>query len=74
MRGVNMFAKPQAKWVGVALIAIALIGLPQFLAERPIYGDINRRFLRWSEAELREYLVRDLARAGAARANLAAVG
>ncbi len=27
-----MFAKPQAKWVGVALIAIALIGLPFALA------------------------------------------
>ena len=44
---------------------IALAGLPQFLAARPIYGDINRRFLRRSEAELREYLVRDLERAGA---------
>jgi len=32
MRGVNMFAKPQAKWVGVALIAIALIALPFALA------------------------------------------
>ena len=44
---------------------IALAELPRFFADRPIYGDINRRFLRWSEAELREYLVRDLARAGA---------
>ena len=44
---------------------IALAGLPQFLAERPIYGDINRRFLRLPGAELCEYLVRDLARAGA---------
>lgn len=44
---------------------MALAGLPQFLAERPIYGDINRRFLRLSEPELREYLVRDLERAGA---------
>jgi len=32
MRGVNMFAKTQAKWVGVALIAIALIALPFALA------------------------------------------
>jgi len=46
---------------------IALAGLPQFLAARPIYGDINRRFLRLPEAELREYLVRDLERAGALR-------
>ena len=44
---------------------IALAELPQFLAERPIYNDINRRFLNLPEAELREYLVRDLARAGA---------
>ena len=44
---------------------MALAGLPQFLADRPIYGDVNRRFLRMPEAELREYLVRDLARAGA---------
>ena len=44
---------------------IALAELPQFFADRPIYGDINRRFLRMPEAELREYLVRDLERAGA---------
>ena len=44
---------------------MALAGLPQFLAERPIYGDVNRRFLNLPEAELREYLVRDLERAGA---------
>ena len=44
---------------------MALAGLPQFLATRPIYGDINRRFLHLSEAELGEYLLRDLARAGA---------
>ena len=44
---------------------IALAELPQFLAERPIYGHINRRFLHLPEAELREYLVRDLERAGA---------
>lgn len=42
-----------------------LAGLPQFLAARPIYGDINRRFLNLTEAELCEYVVRDLARAGA---------
>ncbi len=44
---------------------IALAGLPQFLAGRPIYGDVNRRFLQLPEFELCEYLVRDLARAGA---------
>lgn len=44
---------------------IKLADLAQFLAERPIYGDINRRFLRWPDAELREYLLRDLERAGA---------
>ncbi len=44
---------------------MALAALPQFLATRPIYGDINRRFLHLSEAELGEYLVRDLERAGA---------
>ena len=44
---------------------MALAELPQFLAARPIYGHINRRFLHLPEAELREYLVRDLERAGA---------
>lgn len=44
---------------------MALGELPQFLAARPIYGEINRRFLRLPEAELRAYLVRDLERAGA---------
>ena len=44
---------------------IALADLPRFLAERPIFGDINRRFLNLAEAELIDYLVRDLARAGA---------
>jgi hypothetical protein len=44
---------------------MALAELPQFLAERPIYAEVNRRFLRLPEAELREYLVRDLERAGA---------
>ena len=39
--------------------------LPQFLSERPIYADINRRFLRMPDAELCDYLVRDLERAGA---------
>jgi transcriptional regulator of NAD metabolism len=39
--------------------------LPRFLTERPIYGHVNRRFLQLSEAELREYLVRELERAGA---------
>ncbi len=42
-----------------------LAGLPQFLAERPIYGEVNRRFLRLPEAELCAYLVKDLQRAGA---------
>lgn len=46
---------------------LALAGLPQFFAERPIYGDVNRRFLHLGEADLCEYLVRDLARAGALR-------
>ena len=46
---------------------IALAELPQFLADRPIYGHINERFLRLPEAGLREYLVRDLERAGALR-------
>jgi len=44
---------------------MALAGLPQFLADRPIYAEVNRRFLRLPEADLREYLVRDLERAGA---------
>lgn len=42
-----------------------LAGLPQFLVDRPIYGDVNRRFLRLPEAELCAYLVKDLERAGA---------
>ncbi len=44
---------------------IALAELPQFFANRPIYGDVNRRFLKVSETELSDYLVRDLQRAGA---------
>lgn len=44
---------------------IARAELSQFLAERPIFGDINRRFLNLAEAELIDYLVRDLARTGA---------
>ena len=39
--------------------------LPQFLSARPIYADINRRFLGLPDAELQEYLVKDLQRAGA---------
>jgi glyoxylase-like metal-dependent hydrolase (beta-lactamase superfamily II) len=39
--------------------------LPRFLAARPVFGDVNRRFLRMSEADLCAYLVRDLERAGA---------
>ncbi len=44
---------------------IALAGLPRFLAARPVYADVNRRFLQLPDAELREYLVKDLERAGA---------
>jgi glyoxylase-like metal-dependent hydrolase (beta-lactamase superfamily II) len=44
---------------------LALAELPRYLADRPIYGDINRRFLRLTEADLHAYLVRDLERAGA---------
>ena len=44
---------------------IEVAALPQFLAARPIYADINRRFLNLSEAEMCEYLVSDLRRAGA---------
>jgi branched-chain amino acid transport system permease protein len=32
MRAVNIFANPRAKWVGVLLIAVALLGLPFALA------------------------------------------
>jgi hypothetical protein len=39
--------------------------LPQFFAMRPIYADVNHRFLQLSETELSDYLVRDLQRAGA---------
>jgi len=46
---------------------IELAALPQFLAERPIYADINRRFLRLPQVQLCEYLVKDLERAGALR-------
>jgi glyoxylase-like metal-dependent hydrolase (beta-lactamase superfamily II) len=44
---------------------IALAGLPQFLAARPIFDEVNRRFLQLPEAELCAYLVRELERAGA---------
>jgi glyoxylase-like metal-dependent hydrolase (beta-lactamase superfamily II) len=44
---------------------IEIAALPHFLAERPIYTDINQRFLRLTQAQLCEYLVRDLERAGA---------
>lgn len=44
---------------------LALADLPRFLAERPIYGDVNRRYLHLPEAELQAYLVKDLERAGA---------
>ena len=45
--------------------SIAEADLPGFLAGVPIYAEINRRFLRLSEAQLREYLVKDLERAHA---------
>ena len=44
---------------------LALDELPRVLAETPFYGEINRRFLHLSETELREYLLKDLQRAGA---------
>jgi glyoxylase-like metal-dependent hydrolase (beta-lactamase superfamily II) len=44
---------------------IALAELPQFLADRAVYSDVNRRFLQLSDAGLCEYLVKDLERAGA---------
>jgi len=45
--------------------SIAEADLPGFLAGVPIYAEINRRFLRLPEAQLREYLVKDLERAHA---------
>lgn len=45
--------------------SIAEAELPGFLAGVPIYAEVNRRFLRLPEAQLHEYLVRDLERAGA---------
>lgn len=45
--------------------SIAEAELPDFLAGVPIYAEVNRRFLRLPEAQLREYLVKDLERAGA---------
>jgi glyoxylase-like metal-dependent hydrolase (beta-lactamase superfamily II) len=44
---------------------LALEALPQFLAAKPIFSEVNRRFLRLPETELCAYLVRDLERAGA---------
>ncbi len=44
---------------------MALADLPQFLADRPVYADVNRRFLQLPDEELRDYLVKDLERAGA---------
>jgi glyoxylase-like metal-dependent hydrolase (beta-lactamase superfamily II) len=44
---------------------VELAALPQFLADRPIFDEVNRRFLHMPEADLREYLVTDLERAGA---------
>jgi len=44
---------------------MALAELPRFLAARPIFGDVNRRFLDFPEAELCAFLVKDLERAGA---------
>lgn len=45
--------------------SIAEAELPGFLAGVPIYAEVNRRFLRLPEAQLREYLVKDLERAHA---------
>jgi glyoxylase-like metal-dependent hydrolase (beta-lactamase superfamily II) len=45
--------------------SIAEAELEGFLAGVPIYAEVNRRFLRLPEAQLREYLVRDLERAQA---------
>jgi glyoxylase-like metal-dependent hydrolase (beta-lactamase superfamily II) len=45
--------------------SIAEAELEQFLAGVPIYAEVNRRFLRLPEAQLREYLVKDLERVGA---------
>lgn len=39
--------------------------LPRFLAERPVYALVNRRFLQLADSDLADYLVRDLERAGA---------
>ena len=44
---------------------IALAELPRFLGTTSFFGEINRRFLHLSEAELCAYLVKDLQRAGA---------
>jgi len=45
--------------------SIAEDELEAFLAGVPIYAEVNRRFLRLPEAQLREYLVQDLERAQA---------
>ena len=45
--------------------SIAEAELPDVLAGAPIYGQINRRFLRLTEAHLRDYLVTELERARA---------
>jgi glyoxylase-like metal-dependent hydrolase (beta-lactamase superfamily II) len=44
---------------------IALAELSQFFADRAIYWHVNQRFLRLPDAELSDYLVRGLVRAGA---------
>lgn len=43
--------------------SIAESELPGYLASSSIYGEVNRRFLRLSEAQLIQYLVNDLERA-----------
>ena len=45
--------------------SIAEAELPAFLAGVPIFDEVNRRFLRLPEAQLREYLVADLERSRA---------
>ncbi|MEK7436394.1 MAG: MBL fold metallo-hydrolase [Pseudomonadota bacterium] len=43
--------------------SIAEAELPGILADVPIYAEVNRRFLRLTEDQLRDYLVSDLERA-----------
>lgn len=47
--------------------SLAVETLPGYLDRTPLYGEIDRRFLRKGSAALAEYLVNDLQRAGAVR-------